>query len=209
MNAKDTLSRISELLGMSPKEQIEMSETAKAQTPEEAQAELSQKQEFATAKLENGTVLEAEAFEAGNEIFIVSEEERVPVPVGEYEMEDGSTLVVSEEGIIAEVRAGESEESAEEVEAKEEEEVKMEYATKEEMSEVKSMIEDLAKKIEEMGKSEMSEEKEEEKTEMSSDVEVPSFKHSPEKTESKKENFRIAGNRPIGTLDRVLQNLNK
>ena len=203
MNAKDTLSRISDLLGMSPKEQIEMSETAKAQTPEEAQAE---KQEFATAKLENGTVLEAEAFEAGNEIFIVSEDERVAVPVGEYEMEDGRVLVVSEEGIIGEIKAEESEES-EEVEAKEEKE-EMEYATKEEMSEVKSMIEDLAKKIEEMGKSEMSEEKEE-KTEMSSDVEVPSFKHSPEKQEAKKENFRIAGNRPLGTLDRVLQNLNK
>ena len=203
MNAKDTLSRISDLLGMSPKEQIEMSETAKAQTPEEAQAE---KQEFATAKLENGTVLEAEAFEAGNEIFIVSEDERVAVPVGEYEMEDGRVLVVSEEGIIGEIKAEESEES-EEVEAKEDKE-EMEYATKEEMSEVKSMIEDLAKKIEEMGKSEMSEDKEE-KTEMSSDVEVPSFKHSPEKQEAKKENFRIAGNRPLGTLDRVLQNLNK
>ena len=203
MNAKDTLSRISDLLGMSPKEQIEMSETAKAQTPEEAQGE---KQEFATAKLENGTVLEAEAFEAGNEIFIVSEDERVAVPVGEYEMEDGRVLVVSEEGIIGEIKAEESEES-EEVEAKEDKE-EMEYATKEEMSEVKSMIEDLAKKIEEMGKSEMSEEKEE-KTEMSSDVEVPSFKHSPEKQEAKKENFRIAGNRPLGTLDRVLQNLNK
>lgn len=213
MNAKDTLSRISDLLGMSPKEQVEMSETAKAQTPEEAKQELaaqeSEKQEFATAKLENGTVLEAEAFESGKEVFIVSEDERVAVPVGEYEMEDGSTLVVSEEGVIGEIKSKESEEPAEEVEAKEEEETKMEYATKEEMSEVKSMIEDLAKKIEEMSKSEMSEEKEGEKTEMSSDVEVPSFKHSPEKQEAKKENFRIAGNRPQGVLDRVLQNLNK
>jgi hypothetical protein len=36
-------------------------------------------------KLENGTVLEADKFEAGNEIFIVTEDERVALPIGEYE----------------------------------------------------------------------------------------------------------------------------
>ena len=80
--------------------------------------------ELAQLKLENGTVLEAEAFEAGNEIFIVTEDERVAVPVGEYQMEDGQMLVVSEEGIIGEIKSAE-----EEVEAEEEE---MAYVSKEE-----------------------------------------------------------------------------
>ena len=72
--------------------------------------------ELAQLKLENGTVLEAEAFEAGNEIFIVTEDERVAVPVGEYQMEDGQILVVSEEGIIGEIKSAEAEESEEESE---------------------------------------------------------------------------------------------
>ena len=105
--------------------------------------------------LENGTVLEAEAFEAGNEIFIVTEDEKVAVPVGEYEMEDGRILVVAEEGIIAEIKTGEEEE-VEEVEAKEEEEEKMGYATKEELAEVKEMIEEIKAMLE--PKEEMSEE---------------------------------------------------
>jgi hypothetical protein len=101
-----------------------------------------EKVELAQAKLENGTVLEAEAFEAGNEIFIVSEDEKVAVPVGEYEMEDGKILVVTEEGLIAEIKDAESEaEAEEEVEAEKEE---MGYVTKEELaeavSEIKAMI---------------------------------------------------------------------
>lgn len=74
---------------------------------------------FAQMKLENGTTLEADAFETDNEVFIVNEEERIALPVGEYALEDGRILVVSEEGIIAEVKeiAGEepvAEEVAEE-----------------------------------------------------------------------------------------------
>ena len=190
MSAKDTLSKITNLLGMKAEEQVKMSETPQPKVPE--------KLELATAKLENGTVLEAEVFEAGNEIFIVSDDERVPLPVGEYEMEDGKKLVISEEGVIGEI-SSESEEEVEEVEAAEE--PKAEYATKQEMSEVKTMIEDLAKRIEEMAKP---------KEEMSSQVEeeTPSFKHSPER-EEKKQMFRYESNRPANVMDRILQNLNK
>ena len=60
--------------------------------------------ELAQAKLDNGTVLEAESFEAGQPIFIVSEEDRIAVPVGEYQMEDGRILVVAEEGVIGEIK---------------------------------------------------------------------------------------------------------
>lgn len=57
-------------------------------------------------KLADGmTVLEAESFEPEMEIFIVTEDEqKIPLPVGEYEMEDGRMLVVEQEGIIKEVK---------------------------------------------------------------------------------------------------------
>jgi hypothetical protein len=51
------------------------------------------------------TVLEADAFEPEMEIVIVTEDEqKIPVPVGEYEMEDGRILVVENEGIISEMK---------------------------------------------------------------------------------------------------------
>ena len=107
-------------------------------------------------KLENGTTIEAEAFEANQEVFIVTEEdEKIALPVGEYTLEDGRILVVAEEGIIAEVRAEEeapeeapATEEVEEVEqAEEEPKEEMSYATKEELSaaveEMKAMIEEI------------------------------------------------------------------
>jgi len=68
-------------------------------------------------KLENGTVVSAETFEKDSELFIVTDDERVAMPVGEYILEDGRLLVVTEEGIIADVR-----EVADEAPAKESEE---------------------------------------------------------------------------------------
>jgi hypothetical protein len=68
-------------------------------------------------KLENGTVVEAESFEKGKEIFIKTDDEKVAMPVGEYLLEDGRLVVVEEEGIIADVR-----EVSDEVPAKENEE---------------------------------------------------------------------------------------
>ena len=73
-----------------------------------------------TMKLMDGvTVLEAESFEPEMEVFVVTEDEqKIPVPVGEYEMEDGRILVVEVEGIVKEVK--------EKMEEKEEEEVEVE-----------------------------------------------------------------------------------
>ena len=121
MNTNDMISKIKEVVGLSEEVKLEQ------QT------------------LENGTVLEAESFEAGKEIFIVTEDEKVAVPVGEYEMEDGRILVVAEEGLIAEIKA-EEEEEVEEVEAKDEEEEM--YATKRELAEVKEMIEEIKAMLE-------------------------------------------------------------
>jgi len=68
---------------------------------------------FAQMNLENGTVLEAEAFEAGNEVFIVNEEDRIALPVGEYTLADGNVLYVTEEGVIAEIKSAEAEQEEE------------------------------------------------------------------------------------------------
>jgi len=65
--------------------------------------------------------LEAEAFEAGQPVFIVNEDERIPLPVGEYEMAEEMILKVVEEGIIASFEKKEMEEEAAEVEAEEKE----------------------------------------------------------------------------------------
>jgi len=86
-------------------------------------------------KLADGvTVLEADAFEMDNEVFIVTEDEqKIPLPIGEYELESGMILVVEVEGIIKEVKeAVVEEEVAPEVEAPESEvevEVEAEAAT--------------------------------------------------------------------------------
>ena len=65
-------------------------------------AELGMKVNLETQLLEDGvTTLEAEAFEAGKECFIVMEEEMVPLAVGEYTLQDGRALYVEQEGIIA------------------------------------------------------------------------------------------------------------
>jgi hypothetical protein len=68
-------------------------------------------------KLENGTVVSADSFEKGKEIFIVTDDEKVAMPVGEYLLEDGRLVVVEEEGSIADIR-----EVSDEVPAKETEE---------------------------------------------------------------------------------------
>ena len=65
--------------------------------------------------------LEAEAFEAGQPVFIVNEDERSPLPVGEYEMAEEMILKIEEEGIIASFEKKEMEEEAAEVEAEEKE----------------------------------------------------------------------------------------
>lgn len=162
--------------------------------------------ELAQAKLDNGTILEAESFEAGQPIFIVSEEDRIAVPVGEYEMEDGRILVVAEEGVIGEIK-----EAAAEVEEEPSVEIEVEAAAEPTMEEqIKAMVMPL---IEEM-KAELAAVKEEmgaykKKQEMSSDMPAATpIRHNPESSnEPAKVNF--AQNAPVNAIDRVLARLNK
>lgn len=161
--------------------------------------------ELAQAKLDNGTVLEAESFEAGQPIFIVSEEDRIAVPVGEYQMEDGRILVVAEEGVIGEIKEAAVEEEEPSVE------IEVEAAAEPSIEEkVKELVMPL---LEEM-KAELSAIKEEmgaykKKQEMSSDMPAATpIRHNPESSnEPAKVNF--AQNAPVNAIDRVLARLNK
>ena len=65
---------------------------------------------LAQMKLADGvTILEFDSLEVGKEIFVVSENGNVPLPIGEYELEDGNILEVYEDGIIGEVKSKEEE----------------------------------------------------------------------------------------------------
>lgn len=68
-------------------------------------------------KLVDGAVLEADSFVAGQSVFIVTPEgDKVPAPVGEHELEDGRILVITEEGIVGEIKEKMEEEPQGEVE---------------------------------------------------------------------------------------------
>jgi len=98
----DTLNKIKVLLGMEETPQID---EATPQELEEAKEQL----KFEEAALEDGTIISADAFEVGNAVFIVVEEDQQPLPVGEYALADGSLLVVEEEGVIADIKAADEE----------------------------------------------------------------------------------------------------
>ena len=137
------------------------------------------KYEFAQMKLDNGTVLEADEFAPENTVFIVTEDERVPLPIGEYTFEDGTMLVVAEEGVIGKIGEKEVEEPKEksmpEEIKKDEEVVEMNYASKEELeeavAEVKEMIEEVKAMVNPEKKEEKKMEEVEEKEELTSEVE--------------------------------------
>ena len=101
----ETLKKIKVLLGM-------VDEPTPVEL-EEAQAQM----KFEELALEDGTIVSADSLEVGAAVFIMVEEEKQPLPIGEYALADGSLLVVTEEGIIAEIKAAEEkkeEEPAEE-----------------------------------------------------------------------------------------------
>jgi hypothetical protein len=64
-------------------------------------------------KLENGTIIEAESFAEGESVFIVTEDEKVPLPIGDYKLEDGKTLIIEDDGIIGSIGEPKAEEDAE------------------------------------------------------------------------------------------------
>jgi len=188
-------------------------------------------------KLENGTIVSAEEYSKGNEIFIKTDDEKVAMPVGEYILEDGRLLIVEEEGIIADMRevsdevpAKESEEGKEISEDLKDEDQYEEKEDEKEMAEEDDMMRDMMGRIQNLEdaiadlKGDKESKMEDVEEEMSkdaplksrtvkeefSDVAVAPIKHSPEKKSTNSNNgFNISPNRIPTVLDRVLARLNK
>jgi len=166
--------------------------------------------------VDNGAAtLEAESFEAGQPVFIVNEDERIPLPVGEYPLDNEMILVVVEEGIISEMKEATVEEVVEEepmqeVEASTEEPNKAtpksiiksiveEVKFSAEVMEAKELeIVELKKQIEDLTKVE-------EVVELAEEAKPISF--NPEK-EVKTESFKYANNKPKSILDTIYSKIN-
>jgi hypothetical protein len=177
-----------------------------------------------TMRLSDGvSMLEAEVFEAGQPVFILTEDEqRIALPIGDYELEDGRILVVIEEGVIADIREAAEPEVEVEVEAPEtempaEEEMAQESATPQAKKIIESVtkesffseIEALKKENEELkaqialSKTEVAEEVA--PVELSEEPKPISF--NPE-NETKVEVMRLAKNRSRSTMDSILEKFN-
>lgn len=167
-----------------------------------------------TAKLVDGTEVEIE----GDDIFVLvrqegEEVERIPAPEGEHELENGDVVVVREEGKIAEVKQG----GSEEVEAKDEKEMDLASEVenlKKEMAELKEKVMAAYSEKEEMSKEEEPKKEElskdkpkeevEEKVELSEEA-PKKVTHSPEK--EVKSNFKIKLKNHGGTKSLVYSKL--
>jgi hypothetical protein len=164
---------------------------------------------LAQMKLKDGvTVIEADAFEMDNNVFIVNGEDRIPVPVGEYELEDGMILIVAVEGVIAEIKEAIVEEETPEAEV----EVEVE-AQAETVATPKRIVESVSKEMffSEIEKlrteiAELKLAKEVVKEELSSDVVVEPLTHSPEVKSELRLN-KISTNRQMTTQDIVMAKL--
>lgn len=179
--------------------------------------------ELEDRKLDNGTVISADEFAEGQPVFIVTEDERIAMPVGEYQMEDGSVLVVEEEGMIAAIKSGEAEEVVEEEVVEEEMSgtaapkkvvesnvVETHFSDEQKnelveaiLSSVAPLIEELQNKVNEL-EAKLSSEEEVVEQKLSK-----TFKHTPEvKGEQKKTKLNNAN---VGntTLQRVFQRMAK
>jgi hypothetical protein len=179
--------------------------------------------ELEDRKLDNGTVISADEFAEGQPVFIVTEDERIAMPVGEYQMEDGSVLVVEEDGMIAAIKSGEAEEVVEEEVVEEEMSeaaapkkvvesnvVETHFSDEQKnelveaiLSSVTPLIEELQNKVNEL-EAKLSSEEEVVEQKLSK-----TFKHTPEvKGEQKKTRLNNAN---VGntTLQRVFQRMAK
>lgn len=171
-------------------------------------------------KLADGmTVLEADSFETGMEVFIVTEDEqKIPLPVSNpempYQLEDGRILIVLEEGLIAEIKEMEAEEEeAPEVPVEEEVAAEVEAPSATPKKTIESVtkesffseIEALRAEITEL-KSLVEKSKVEEVVELAETPKPISF--NPENT-TKVEVMRYANGRSRSVIDSIYEKLNK
>ena len=177
-------------------------------------------------KLENGTIVTAESFESGKEIFIVTDEDKIAMPVGEYILEDGRLVVVKEEGLIDEIRDVSDEVPAEEEvteEITEDLEKETKTAVVEDWEGMEKRIQNLEDAIADLkgdkeSKEEMGDEtsvlksrtvKEEFAEVELSEAAAKPIKHNPEGEVKQKKRVEFAKGRFNSTMDRVLNKLNR
>lgn len=163
-------------------------------------------------KLVDGmTIIQADSFEAGQAISIlVPDAEAVPLPIGEYELEDGRILVVVEAGMIAEIKdAPANEENPQEAvnevpveaeavapikEAKKVVEIKETHFSAEEVEALKNEIVELKAQLE--AKKEV--------VELAVEEEVKPIQFNPE-NKQKVEMMKLSTNAPKSGIDRILE----
>ncbi len=172
---------------------------------------------LAQMMLEDGvTVIEAEEFEPEYSVGIVQEEGIIPLPVGEYTLEDGRVLVVEVEGIIAAINEAVTEEQAPEQEQAPEMEM-----SEPESPQAKKIVESIVKEsffseveamrneITELKAQLAQKESKEETVELSGqEPAVEPIKHNPEPNKATVD-FKISPNRQKNTMDRVLEMISK
>lgn len=177
-----------------------------------------------TMKLENGTDIEADAFEKGKEVFILTDDEKVAMPVGEYILEDSRLLVVEEEGMIADVRdvsddVPEKEETTEDLAEDKEEKDEKKMAEVGDWEGMEKRIQNLedaiadlkadkvsAEEVEEMGYGNKEEMNEDLKEELSQPA-AQAIKHSPESVSNKNEKITFQKQRTKSVMDSVLSKI--
>jgi len=152
-------------------------------------------------KLNDGvTVIEADSFEANNEIFVVTEDEqKIPLPIGEYVVENGMLLIVTQEGVIAEIK---EQEAPEEVEVAEEE-MKKDEEKMIEKSAVKKTVESMVKETFFSEYEALKSENEALKTQLAQMEEPKAIVHNPEPTE------KVKVEAPKSTRDLVMKFINQ
>jgi (2Fe-2S) ferredoxin len=89
MNSKEALLQIKNLLFANQEEVIQ----------EEVVVE------FAQGVLADGTIISFDKLEVGGKLSVVTPNGEIPAPIGEHELEDGTIVVVSQEGVIGEIKA--------------------------------------------------------------------------------------------------------
>ena len=187
------------------------------------------KVELEERELDNGTKITADKFEEGESVFILTEsgdeEEKIALPVGNYEMNDGTVLVVTEEGKIGELREAsdevpQKEEAGEEKEEMNEEEEMDEEADVADWQGMEKRIQNLEDAIADLKANKLndneemySKEKKDEKVKASKvdsnklDLSAEPISHNPEK-EVKKQRVKLGNNRPMTTREKIIQIIN-
>lgn len=171
---------------------------------------------LAQEKLVDGTIVEAEAFEPGFPVFVVTENGPTPAPMGEHETES-LVVVVDDQGIITEIRDREAEEpeaeveteisieaAAEEVVVEEKEEMEEDKSYKETMQKLVEMVEDVVKEVAEV-KTEMASMKEK----FSKFSKEPGAEKAPTITKGSVDGFDLAEARAEALYKMKQQNLFK